>query len=144
MARDKARQHLYNVRYYHEHKDQLAQKYAEWRRANRPHGRAIERRCREKTKRLVLTTYGPNGELRCSWDNCQVDDLDMLTLDHVKDNGAEHRRALQPQFSGKRPVVASLLYTLLKKNNFPPGYQTLCANHQIKKELMRRRQNRLE
>jgi hypothetical protein len=59
----------------------------------------------------------------------------MLTLDHINDEGAIHRR----QIGGG----GSVMYTRVKKEGFPSGFQTLCANHQTKKELRRKRQKAL-
>lgn len=83
-----------------------------------------------KLKVLILTHYSPNGVLGCSWPDCTVCDLDVLTLDHVNDDGAQHRQTVG---SG------SATYAFLKRHNLPAGFQTLCMNHQWKKEMIRRR-----
>ena len=85
-------------------------------------------------KTLVFSAYGPNGECKCSWEGCVVCDLDMLSLDHINNDGAEERR--NGRGSGRG------LYTKLKKAGFPEGFQTLCQNHQWKKENVRRREQR--
>jgi len=82
-----------------------------------------------KNKAEVLSHYGPGGKLQCSWDKCKVVDPDMLSLDHIKNDGAESRR------SGESVNA----YGYVRKHNYPSGYQTLCHNHQWKKELIRRR-----
>lgn len=56
-------------------------------------------------------------------------DIDMLTVDN---NGAQDR------LTG-RGYTGVALYGLLKREGFPLGFQTLCCNHQNKKELERRR-----
>lgn len=76
----------------------------------------------------------PNGECKCSWEVCVVCDLDMLSLDHINNDGAEEKR--NGRGSGRG------LYTKLKKAGFPEGFQTLCQNHQWKKENVRRREQR--
>ena len=78
----------------------------------------------------VLTHYGKNGELKCCWSGCEESDLDCLTLDHVHDNGAAEKRAGRSGTTLLRHLV---------RESFPIGYQTLCWNHQWKKELQRRR-----
>jgi len=88
-----------------------------------------------KLKIETLTHYGPNQELKCSWPECTVVDIDMLTLDHVNDDGNLERR-------GSRYQGGCGTYQQLRTRGFPPGYQTLCANHQLKKELLRRRECR--
>ena len=84
-----------------------------------------------EVKAEVLTHYGWDGTLRCCWDGCSVNDVDMLTLDHTADDGAQKRASGEGNGQG--------LYKKLRKLNFPAGYQTLCANHQLKKEVERRR-----
>jgi hypothetical protein len=77
----------------------------------------------------VLSHYGPYGELRCSWPDCDVADLDVLSLDHIRDDGALHRKTV---------ASGSSTYLFVKREGFPPGFQTLCMNHQWKKELQRK------
>lgn len=101
-------------------------------RANSPKARAVARKNEQKLKIQILMHYGKNGKLQCCWPNCSITDTDMLTLDHINDDGAEHRRAL-----GKR----SLLYWI-RNQGFPKIFQTLCHNHQWKKEMARRRKAR--
>jgi hypothetical protein len=90
---------------------------------------AKERLGRAGAKMRVLTHYGPSGILRCSWPDCQVTDIDMLTLDHVKDDGAKQRKA-------RGYGTGSRMYRVLERDGYPPGFQTLCCNHQLKKHLM--------
>lgn len=94
----------------------------------------LARRQRERRQTLkaeVLAHYGKRGKLQCSWRRCRIVDIDMLSLDHVNDNGAEHRRTMRGW--GRD------LYAFVKRENYPPGFQTLCMNHQLKKELVRKR-----
>lgn len=83
-----------------------------------------------KTK--VLTHYGKNGFLQCCWNGCEVNDIDMLTLDHVENNGADHRKGYTKSGRGG----GSKLYDLLIRQGFPKGFQTLCANHNLKKHIL--------
>ena len=92
--------------------------------------RGYQRAYNAQRKLKVLSHYGPGGHLRCSWPDCIVDDIDMLTLDHIYNDGAESRKTLR----------ADEMYAWLVRNNFPEGnHQTLCWNHQWKKEILRRR-----
>jgi hypothetical protein len=86
---------------------------------------------RTSIKTKVLTHYGPQEKLQCSWDGCEIVDIDMLVLDHVDDNGAQERRGAPNSGKGHE------LYRKLRNENYPPGYQTLCCNHNHKKELLR-------
>jgi hypothetical protein len=85
---------------------------------------------RIKNKTQVLSHYGPNQEARCAVIGCNVDDLDMLTLDHLENDGATHRRAIGS-------TGGQTTYRWIIRNGFPEGFQTLCWNHQFKKELAR-------
>jgi hypothetical protein len=86
---------------------------------------------RQALKKNVLTHYGKGGELKCCWDGCEIVDIDMLSIDHVNNDG-RHR---QSGYKGS----GWPLYSVLKRTGYPEGFQTLCYNHQFKKELMRKR-----
>ena len=74
-----------------------------------------------KLKTEVLSFYG-KGECKCCV--CGMDNLDCLSLDHLNNNGYEHRKVLR----------SNSIYKFVRKNGFPEGYQTLCMNCQwIKK-----------
>lgn len=106
-------------------------------------GRATKRRYeqsqkhkdKDRLRRLlikidVLAYYGKNGHPTCRWRGCRISDIDMLTLDHIDNNGAEYRK------SGG--CGGSALYIRLHVRGYVDGYQTLCHNHQWKKEILRR------
>jgi hypothetical protein len=97
----------------------------------------IQRTQDEKRKIRVLTHYGPSGVLRCCWVDCSVVDSDMLSIDHVNNDGATARKT---GYNG----CGTGLYRTLEKLDYPEGYQTLCHNHQWKKEIMRRRSLRAQ
>ena len=83
-------------------------------------------------KLAALTHYGKEGFLQCCWSGCDVTDVDMLSLDHIENDGAEHRRESGNNGGHK-------MYRMLRQQGYPDGFQTLCMNHQTKKELLRRR-----
>ena len=64
--------------------------------------------------RLILDHYGR----KCA--NCNEDNVEFLTIDHVGDDGAEHRRKI-----GRGSDV---LKKWVVKNNFPDTIQILCYN----------------
>jgi hypothetical protein len=105
--------------------------------------RACERirnnRIKLELKIEVLSHYGKDEKLQCCWPGCEVNDIDVLTLDHVNDDGAKHRRS-----KGYGQGGGSFLYWEVRKLDFPKGYQTLCCNHQWKKEILRRRNMRFD
>ena len=94
--------------------------------------RATSRRCNQNRKIEVLSHYGKDGHLQCCWPGCLETDLDVLTLDHVNNDGAKDRIAGRATGTG--------LYYRVRNDGFPVGFQTLCANHQLKKEILRRRE----
>lgn len=87
---------------------------------------------RDKDKLAALSFYGVNGVARCRYPGFTVEDLDMLCLDHIEHNGADERRI-------SKGLSGTFLYRRLIKIGFPEGYQTLCANHNLKKEVVWRR-----
>lgn len=90
--------------------------------------RAVSKKNVKVCKEAALTYYSGHA---CVWPGCDVTDADMLTLDHIKDDGAAERKTVRR--------LGVVLFSYLRRRGWPSGYQVLCANHQIKKELMRRR-----
>src|SRR5271157_1547966 len=73
----------------------------------------------ERAKLEILQHYC-NGDIRCQCPGCNVREPLFLTIDHIKTDGAEHRRKI-----GEGTWV---LYWWLRKNKFPPDFQVLCYN----------------
>lgn len=94
----------------------------------------VNKRCAE-LKVEVLTHYSPNQKLNCSWEGCTTTDIDMLSLDHINNDGAQHRK-LMSNAGGKNT------YQWVKKHNYPEGFQTLCMNHQTKKKISKSHKDR--
>jgi hypothetical protein len=99
---------------------------------------------RRRNKEEVLTHYGEHGKLKCCWEHCNVCDLDMLSLDHIHDDGAEHRRKLGKKVRGTYQFGGKDIYVWVKTHGFPEGFQTLCMNHQQKKQIVKSRAERLD
>lgn len=73
----------------------------------------------------ALRHYSPSGtEIKCSL--CPETRLGALTLDHIGGGGKEHRLKIG---TGK------IIYFWVKKNNYPIGFRTLCANCNWKEHL---------
>ena len=70
---------------------------------------------REGLKALVYDHYG--RECSC----CGEDEILFLSIDHTKNDGAEHRRTL----AGNKSIS---LYKYLIENNFPSDFQIMCSN----------------
>jgi serine/threonine protein phosphatase PrpC len=101
------------------HKEQIAQ----YRKINREKNNQYYTNRKQIFKNEALTYYG-NGKLSCV--RCGFDDIRALTIDHINGNGSEHRKS-----TDKNKIQGSHIYEWLVKNNYPKGYQTLCANCQF-------------
>ncbi len=82
------------------------------------------KKCRDKTKANVMTHYG-NGVCLCLM--CGENRLDCLTIDHINGGGTKHLKSLG--------LYGATFYRWLISNNYPIGYQTLCANCQLIKKM---------
>jgi hypothetical protein len=78
--------------------------------------------CQDRTKKrhraLKIEVMEAYGGVCCACPGCNVTNIQVLTIDHINNDGAEHRKIIN---SGE-------LYSWLKKNNFPPGFRVLCYN----------------
>ena len=74
-------------------------------------------------KALIIKEYG--GKCTC----CGENKIEFLSIDHIDNTGAEHRRYL-------RSLGTADIYTFLLKNNFPKdNYQILCFNCNCSKQF---------
>lgn len=81
---------------------------------------------RAALKQEVIDVYGS----KCLCCNCNI--IDFLTIDHIDESGAEHRKKLSK--NGSRSF--SSFYQWLKKNNYPQeNYQVLCFNCNYAKHI---------
>ncbi len=89
---------------------------------------------RTSAKEQCINMYS-NGDACCA--HCQNADIDVLCLDHIENNGQAHRRSITKHSGGASS--GSLFYARLRTLGYPPGLQVLCANCNLKKEILRRR-----
>lgn len=90
---------------------------AEYRDRHRDTLRQKQRDKRRRLKQETLDVYGNT----CA--HCGFSDPRALQVDHIDNSGAVERRSLGGKnFSGWR------FYDWLRKQGWPSGYQTLCAN----------------
>jgi hypothetical protein len=76
-------------------------------------------------RRLVIAAYG--GKCAC----CAEETPEFLTLDHIANNGAAHRRELLG-----RNIAGNVFYKKLQSLGFPPcGLQVLCWNCNTAKQF---------
>lgn len=78
------------------------------------------KRYRKNQRLKVIDAYGGRCQV------CGIDDLDVLQLDHVHNDGARDRQ--------KTPYYAMLNNIIAKQ--FPDSYQILCANCNWKKRFL--------
>jgi hypothetical protein len=84
----------------------------------RPKLRAKRKEYYLSVKRQVMDAYGG-----CKCACCGEGHLEFLSIDHMENEGAAHRKKLTGD-----PRNGKNFYYWLRKNNFPPGYQVLCMN----------------
>jgi hypothetical protein len=105
---------------------------SEERKQRREKNRAYFQRLRMK----VLSHYS-NGEPKCANPLCEVPggakDILSLQLDHVNGGGRKHLKRIGVHF-----------YPWIIKNNYPSGFQILCANCNNKKRITNKENNHLE
>ncbi len=78
----------------------------------------------------VMEAYG--GRCTC----CDEREIEFLTIDHMNNDGAAHRRALARDWKSRSAKGGGVhFYRWLKKHGFPSGYQVLCSNCNISKHL---------
>lgn len=99
--------------YYLKNKEVCLAKTSQWRLNNLDRHKELNNRSRLKLRKQVIEAYG--SSCVC----CGEKILQFLSIDHINNDGALHRKTLSD----------SMLYTWLRKNNFPKdNYQLLCMN----------------
>src|SRR5205823_14146856 len=88
------------------------------KRRRTPEARERARRFYQFKKDKVFEAYG-GYVCACCGEKRRT----MLTIDHVNNDGAAHRRTLSAKFRQGIPI-----YSWLEKNDFPSGFQTQCWN----------------
>lgn len=73
---------------------------------------------KQRRKAAVFEHYG----MVCAL--CGFSDMRALTIDHENQMGSNHK-----SLNGRR-LTGEKLYRWLISNKFPPGFRTLCCNHQ--------------
>ncbi len=98
----------------------------------------VKKHCREsaaergKRLRLAAISHYSQGTMRCAC--CGEPELAFLTLDHINNDGAEHRRQLFGKKS--RSYSTRALYSVLAKQGYPVGLQVLCWNCNCAKDIL--------
>lgn len=88
-----------------------------WAAANREKRRAIVKRHDAKSRPSVkLAAFNAYGGPVCAC--CGEQTIEFLTIDHVNNDGAEHRKK----------VSGGGIFKWLRAKKYPPGFQVLCRN----------------
>jgi hypothetical protein len=116
------RQRASKADFYERHPNYKQDYDAAWREKNPDRQSAYMKKYNLKLKRQVMDAYG--GHCAC----CGEIELVFLTIDHVEDNGAEHRREIAAAKGNSWGQAGSPTYRWLRDNGFPAGFQVLCAN----------------
>lgn len=126
-----------HVRYRSEHKDKYKKLNAEWIAKNRDRYNASKWILYDKNKRKILDRFS-NSTMSCAL--CGNDDIFVLTLDHVNDDGAEHRKEA---LGVRRGGIAA--YRDFRLGKVETGYdvQVLCMNCNFKKELLKKHEMKM-
>jgi len=114
----------YEKEYRIKNKQKISNQMKIWRLNNKEHLKKTKKNARVELKRLIIDKYS-NGTGCCV--KCGFNDSRALQIDHINNDGAEERKKL----FGSRLDAGIRFYYYLKRNNFPDGYQVLCANCNI-------------
>ena len=77
---------------------------------------------KERRARVKEAVFAAYGGYKCAC--CGETEKLFLTIDHINNDGAAHRRKIV----GKRTGAGYPTYNWLVNNHFPEGYQVLCMN----------------
>ena len=124
-------------RYHSTHKEEARKRNRKWRLEHKEYENTYKRAYYLAHKQHITThahirweilkerilTHCGNGQLSCV--RCGELRMPCLSIDHINNNGAEHRRQVG---SGVH------FYHWLEKSDYPEGYQTLCMNCQFIKK----------
>jgi len=119
-------------RYYWEHREQKLAYAKNHTQEHKAKVQVIRRLSDKKMKQEVLAHYSISNPPVCI--HCGMTDMDVLTIDHTNGGGSKHRREI-----GKGGVS---FHRWLKMQGYPKGYQTLCANCNLKKLVVKRERMR--
>jgi hypothetical protein len=100
--------------------EEAVAKSRRWQKRNPEKVRAINREQSYRYRAAVLDHYGPFCVC------CGEAETTFLTVDHMNNDGAEHRRT---------DPSASNIYFWLVRNDFPEGFQILCWNCNAAKQF---------
>jgi len=128
----------YHREYREKNRDKRRKWNRDWIKNNKDRYNASKYLYRDRLKLEVLTHYS-KGKPKCAI--CGMDDIDCLVLDHINNDGADHRKAIRVS---SRTTNGVSMHAALKREGFPEGLQVLCANCNTKKQIELCRKERLK
>ena len=100
----------------------IAAKERKYRSENREWYSKLQKKYQRQRKQKVIDHYG--GKCAC----CGETLIEFLSMDHVLNNGAEHRRQIHKEY-GNKHIGGTNLYKWIIKHNFPEKiFRVLCFN----------------
>jgi len=111
--------------YYLSHREEILKSRHDRYLLNKKREREINHEYQESLKLEVLGHYS-GGFPKCA--KCGIEDIRVLSIDHINGDGCKHRRELGMG-------AGFPFYCWLKKNNYPLGFQVLCFNCQAIKRF---------
>lgn len=122
--RDYRAANIERLRQYWKKRDSTNRLKPGWTAIERARGRAYWRKLRHE----AIMAY---GGYRCAC--CGETEPAFLSLDHIANDGAQHRRALGYGGNGKGASTATLAW--LRRRGYPEGIQVLCMNCNFGKQV---------
>ena len=92
----------------------------EWEK-NHPERKDYHKKKITRYRMEALNHYCGNNNLGPWCQCCGITEVEFLTIDHMDDNGAKHRREINSR-------GGTDFYLWLRRNHWPDGYQVLCFN----------------
>ena len=134
----KEKQLEYQRRYHAKNKGKKALWNKLWIENNRERYYALKYNFRDRNKKACIAHYS-NGTMECNY--CGFNNIYALCLDHINNDGAKWRK---DNFTSSRGNNGgSNTFNRVKQLGFPEGFQVLCANCNLIKEIQRKMDNRM-
>jgi hypothetical protein len=129
--------HERNANSYAENREERNSIVSQWRKDNRDKDRATQQRYeskdpekwkqhrrekeneRSRSRRVAVICHYGGSPPKCACPGCNETVFEFLTIDHINNDGFEHRKTIG---SG------TPMYLWIVKNHFPPMFQVLCWN----------------
>lgn len=124
--------------YHAKHKDKYKKLNEDWISKNRERYNASKWILYDKNKRKIINKIS-GGENKCSI--CGIDDIEVLTIDHVNNDGAKHRKEIVGTRRGG--IAAYRDYRLLAACS-DYEVQILCMNCNLKKEMLKKHEMKMK